>query len=104
MRLTLGQLPDVPLVLDNEVDPGGGVHDRPHTVDTGELQKGLGDSGAAPPREPVQSLQEEVQAAQLQELDHPCLVAALQTPLQPGVVDHGGDLQQPDAQLRVGAL
>lgn len=60
MRLTLGQLPDVSLVLYNEMDPRGGVHDRPHTVDTGELQKGLGDSGASSAGEPVKSLQEEV--------------------------------------------
>ncbi|TNN87183.1 hypothetical protein EYF80_002385 [Liparis tanakae] len=87
-----------------ELDPGGGVHDGLDAADTRELQEGVGDARASPPRKSVQGLQEEVQPTQLQELDHPYLVAALQATLQPRVVDHRGDLQQPDAQLRVSAL
>lgn len=100
----MGELPNVSLIVYDEVDPCRGVHDRPDAADAGELQEGVGDARAPPPREPVQGLQEEVQPAQLQELDHPCLVAALQATLQPRVVDHSGHLQQPDAQLRVGTL
>ena len=101
---TLGQLAYVALVLHDEVDPRRGVHHRPHAADAGELQEGVGDARAAPPRQPVQGLQQQVEAAELQELHHPRLVAALQPAPQPRVVDHGGHLQQPDAQLRVGAL
>lgn len=79
----MGELPNVSLVLYNEVDPRRGVHDRPDAADAGELQKGIGDARASPPRESVQGLQEEIQPTQLQELDHPCLVAALQATLQP---------------------
>lgn len=81
MWLTLGELPNVSLILYNEVDPCWGVHDSPHAADAGELQKGVSDAGASPPRQPVQGLQEEIQPTQLQELNHPCLVAALQTAL-----------------------
>lgn len=100
----MGKLPDVSLVVDDEMDPSRGVHHRPDAADAGELQEGVGDTGAAASREPVQGLQKQIQAAQLQELDHPCLVAALQATLQPRVVDHCGNLQQPDAQLWIGAL
>lgn len=100
----MGKLPDVSLVVDDEMDPRRRVHNRSHTADAGELQEGVGDTGAPASREPVQGLQEEIQAAQLQELDHPRLVAALQTTLEPRVVDHGGNLQQSDAQLWIGAL
>lgn len=101
---TLGELPDVSLILYNEVDPCRGVHDCADAADAGELQKGVSDARASSPRQPVQGLQEEIQPTQLQELDHPCLVAALQATLQPRVVDHGGNLQQPDAQLRISTL
>lgn len=103
-RSTLGKLPNVSLIVDDEMDPCRRVHDRTDAADAGELQEGVGDAGASSSRESVQGLQKEIQTAQLQELDHPCLVAAFQATLQPRVVDHGGHLQQPDAQLWISAL
>lgn len=98
---TLGQHAYITLILHNEVDSCGGVHDSPHTVYTGQLQQGVCDPRAPASREPVQGLQEEIQPRELQELHHPGLITALQPLLEPRVVDHGGHLQQADAQLRV---
>lgn len=70
-RPTLRKLPDVSLIVDDEMDPRRRVHNRSDAADAGELQEGVGDTGAPASREPVQGLQKEIQPAQLQELDHP---------------------------------
>lgn len=97
--LTLGKLPNISFILNDEMDPCGGVHDGPDAADAGELQKSVCNARASPSWEPVQGLQEKIQPTQLQELHHPCLVATFQATFQPRVVDYSGNLKQSDAQL-----
>lgn len=86
--LTLEEFSDVALVAHNVFYAFAGVHDRSHAANAGELKQGIGYPGHSSPGQPVQGLQEEVQPRQLQELDHPGIIAVLQPLPQPGVVDH----------------
>lgn len=86
--LTLEEFSDVALIAHDVLNAFVGVHDRSHTVNAGELKQGIRNPGHPSPRQPVQGLQEEVQPTQLQELDHPSIIAVLQPLLQPGVVHH----------------
>lgn len=91
---TLGQGPDVSLlVVQDEVESSGRVHDAADARHAGELQQRVGDAGAAAARQPLQRRHQQVQTLQLQELDHPRLVALLQAPPQTRVVHYGGNLQ-----------
>lgn len=90
---TLGQGPDVALVVQDKVQSCWGVHDGSDTSDTGQLQQSVGDTGAATTGETFQRLHQQVQTTQLQELHHPGLITGLQPPPQTWVVHHGRNLE-----------
>lgn len=90
---TLGQGPDVTLVVKDEVQSFGRVHNGSDAGDAGQLQQSVGDASAAATGQSLQRLHQQVQTPQLQELHHPGLIAGLQPPPQTRVVHHRGNLK-----------